>query len=240
MIGKTDEADEHFTYRHHQAVDYGIDFYAPQTILTPDGRRVMIGWMQNWDACQNGSREQQWYGQMSLPRELSIRNGRLYQQPLRELYAYRRNKVEYKNISVGENTTLPGVEGRMVELFITIRPKDKEKLFQKLSMYFAENELYHSSLSFRPGESLLKIDRKCSGSRRAIIHQRRCLVPDRGGELSMHVIIDRFSVEAFLNDGEQVMSAVVMTDPSARNISFHAIGEAEIDVVKYDLCLDEE
>ena len=36
------------------------------------------------------------------------------------------------------------------------------------------------------------------------------------------------------------MSAVVMTDPSARNISFHAIGEAEIDVVKYDLCLDEE
>ena len=240
MIGKTDEADEHFTYRHHQAVDYGIDFYAPQTILTPDGRRGMIGWMQNWDACQNGSREQQWYGQMSLPRELSIRNGRLYQQPLRELAKYRRNKVEYKNISVGENTTLPGVEGRMVELFITIRPKDKEKLFQKLSMYFAQNELYHSSLSFRPGESLLKIDRKCSGSRRAIIHQRRCLVPDRGGELSMHVIIDRFSVEAFLNDGEQVMSAVVMTDPSARNISFHAIGEAEIDVVKYDLCLDEE
>ena len=25
MIGKTDEADEHFTYRHHQAVDYGIE-----------------------------------------------------------------------------------------------------------------------------------------------------------------------------------------------------------------------
>ena len=87
---------------------------------------------------------------------------------------------------------------------------------------------------------MVKIDRKCSGSRRAIIHQRRCLVPERGGELTMRVILDRFSVEAFLNDGEQVMSAVIMTDLSAQEIAFHAFGEVEIDVVKYDLCLEEK
>lgn len=239
MIGETDEKNEHFSYEHHQAIDYGIDFYAAQTLLIPDGRRIMIGWMQNWDACQNGSKEQRWYGQMCLPRELSIRNGRLFQQPLRELAQYRRDKVEYHHVAVDGTTVLPGVEGRMAELFIRIRPKDPEKVFQKLSIYFAENELYHSSLSFRPEESLLKIDRKCSGSRRAIIHQRRCLVPDHGGELSLHVILDRFSVEAFINDGEQVMTAVVMTDPAVQGISFHSIGEAEIDVTKYTLCLDE-
>ena len=26
-----------FTEEHDQAIDYGIDFYAPQTVLTPDG-----------------------------------------------------------------------------------------------------------------------------------------------------------------------------------------------------------
>ncbi|WP_334305794.1 hypothetical protein [Schaedlerella arabinosiphila] len=30
-----------FTGDKDQSIDYGIDFYAPQTILTPDGRRIM-------------------------------------------------------------------------------------------------------------------------------------------------------------------------------------------------------
>lgn len=32
-----------------QSVDYGMDYYAMQTLLAPDGRRIMIAWMQNWD-----------------------------------------------------------------------------------------------------------------------------------------------------------------------------------------------
>ena len=110
---------------------------------------------------------------------------------------------------------------------------------RRFAVRFAKNAEYHTGVSFRPGESVLKVDRKFSGSRRAIIHQRRCLVPNRGGELTMRVILDRFSVEAFLNDGEQVVSAVIMTDLSAQEIAFHAIGEVEIDVVKYDLCLED-
>ena len=51
LIGEFDEETETFTERRDQAVDYGIDFYAAQTILAPDGRRIMIGWMQNWDTC---------------------------------------------------------------------------------------------------------------------------------------------------------------------------------------------
>ena len=56
----------------------------------------------------------------------------------------------------------------------------------------------------------------------------------------MHVFLDRFSIEAFLNDGDQVMSAAVLTELAAQDISFHAIGEAEMDVVMYELCLEEE
>ena len=240
MMGQMDQERRHFSWTHHQALDYGIDFYAAQTILTPDGRRVMIGWMQNWDACQNaGRKDLKWYGQMSLPRELFIRNGRLCQRPLKELEQYRRNRVEYRNVSVQGEISLPGVEGRCVELLITLRPKDPEKLYQKFALRFAMDDRHHSSLSFRPHESVVKIDRKCSGSRRAIIHQRRCLVPNQNGEITMRVILDRFSVEAFLNDGDQVMSAVIMTELSARRISFASLGEAEMDIVKYDLCLEE-
>ena len=76
QIGAFDEKSGRFTPEYHQAIDYGIDFYAPQTLLTPDGRRVMIGWMQNWDTCKNtGYEDRQWFGQMTLPRELLARQG---------------------------------------------------------------------------------------------------------------------------------------------------------------------
>ena len=240
QIGTFDEAAKRFLPEHHQAIDYGIDFYAPQTILTPDGRRIMIGWMQNWDTCRNsGDEERLWFGQMSLPRELSIRDGRLYQQPIRELALCRSGKTEYRDVHVGETQTLPGIEGRCVEMDIRIRPENADAPYHKFTMRFAGDERYHSILSFRPHESLLKIDRKFSGSRRAYIHQRRCQVAQHNGEIRLRVILDRFSAEVFINDGEQVMTATIMTDPSARGISFEADGRAVMDITKYSLFSEE-
>ena len=231
---------DRFIEEHNQAIDYGIDFYAPQTILTPDGRRVMIGWMQNWDTCKTtGYEERPWFGQMSLPRELFLKNGRLYQQPIRELSLHRSRKVEYQDVFLNGEKKLEGIEGRTAELDIRLRPADSENPYQKFVLYFARNDKYHSVLSYRPYESWLQIDRKFSGSRRAYIHQRRCLVPSRNGEIHLHVILDRFSVEIFINDGEQVMTATILTGSDARGISFETDGKAVMDITKYTLFEEE-
>ena len=42
-------------------------------------------------------------------------------------------------------------------------------------------------------------------------------------------------MEAFVNDGEQVLSAVLYTDQEADGISFLADGTVNMNVVKYDL-----
>ena len=234
LTGRMD--GDRFVEENNQAIDYGIDFYAPQTILTPDGRRVMIGWMQNWDTCKTtGYEERPWFGQMSLPRELFLKNGRLYQQPVRELAQYRSGKVEYRDVLLDVEKSLEGIEGRVVELDIHLRCADPDTPYQKFIMKFAQNEKYHSVLSYRPYESWLQIDRKFSGSRRAYIHQRRCLVSDQRGEIRLHVILDRFSMEVFINDGEQVMTATILTGSDARKISFEADGQVMMDVTKYSL-----
>ncbi len=235
LIGELNEDTGVFRETHDQSVDYGIDFYAPQTILTPDGRRVMIGWMQNWDSCGIRSPEEKWFGQMSLPRELSIRNGRLYQVPVRELDEMRHNKTAYTNVTVTDTVCLDGIKGRKIDMELTIRPADAENPYQKFAVRFAQNERYHTALSFRPRESVLKIDRKFSGSRRGSIHQRRSLVNTVNGELKLRIILDRFSVEVFVNDGEQALSATIYTDQEAENVSFFADGAVNMDVVKYDL-----
>lgn len=235
LIGEFDEETDTFTEQHNQSIDYGIDFYAPQTVLAPDGRRIMIGWMQNWDTCNLHSSEKAWFGQMSLPRELFIKNGRLYQRPVKELDEMRCNQVVHENISFSGTIHLDGVKGRRVDMEVMLRPGDTEELYRKFAIRFAQNDQYHTSLSFRPYESVLKVDRKCSGSRRAIIHQRRSLVKSSKGELKLRLILDRFSVEVFVNDGEQVLSMTMYTGQEADGISFFADGNVSIDVVKYDL-----
>jgi beta-fructofuranosidase len=236
LIGSYDEETDTFTEECNQAVDYGIDFYAPQVVQTPDGRKIMIGWMQNWDTCNFRNPDVKWFGQMSLPRELSIKNGRLYQQPVCELEELRSNRVEYKDVLVEDLVTLKGVEGRKVDMEISLRPADPENMYQKFALRFAQNEEFQTAVSFRPHEAILKIDRKFSGTRRAIIHQRRCKVADgENGEIKLRVILDRCSAEIFINDGEKVMTMTIYTDMAAQGISFFANGKVKMDLVKYDL-----
>ncbi len=83
-----------------------------------------------------------------------------------------------------------------MELFLIRLQKTSTKV------WFTQNEEFYISLSYRPRESILKIDRKFSGSRRAIIHQRRSLIRSQNGELRLRIILDCFSAEVFVNDGE--------------------------------------
>ena len=235
MLGTLDKASGTFKAETDHAVDYGIDFYAPQTIVTPDGRTVMIAWMQNWDTSRLHPRETPWFGQMTLPRELSVKNGRIYQVPVRELNHMRRGRVAYKDIVFTDVIRLEGIEGRCVDLEIELEPADEKNLYKKFAVRFAQNDQYHTAVSFRPYESVLKVDRKFSGSRRAAIHQRRSKVRSENGKIKLRLILDRFSAEIFVNDGEQVMTITTYTDQAANGISFFADGSVKMDVVKYEL-----
>ena len=235
-IGTYDESTEQFVWESDHTVDYGIDFYAPQTILTPDGRRVMMGWMQNWDTCNLRTESIPWYGQMSLPRELFIRDGLLCQRPVREFDALHGKETTYKDIRV-DNTeiTLPGIDGRFIDLTVHVKATNPKKEYRKFAIRFARDSRFHTGFSFRPHEGSVKIDRKASGSRRAIIHQRRAYVNHNNGEITYRLILDRFSSEIFINDGEKVLSATIYTDISADGISFFADGDVTMDVTKYEL-----
>ncbi|MCR4891299.1 MAG: GH32 C-terminal domain-containing protein [Lachnospiraceae bacterium] len=234
LIGSLEEGMK-FKEERNQAIDYGIDFYAPQTVLAPDGRRIMIGWMQNWDACAIREPESAWAGQISLPRELSLKEGRLYQKPLSEFNSLRENRVQHRDVRFSGHLSLDGVSGRIVDIELYIRPGDDNDLFEKFQIRFAQDEKYYTLLQFRPREGILKIDREFSGSRRAIVHQRKCFVGENTRELKIRIILDRYSVEVFANEGRQVMTSTIYTAPHADGISFFADGSVLMDVVKYDI-----
>ena len=79
LIGRFDPIEKKFHPEWTQRLDLGMDFYAPQTVLTPDGRRILMAWMQNWSTVSKFTPDMPWAGQMTLPRELHIRGNTLVQ-----------------------------------------------------------------------------------------------------------------------------------------------------------------
>ncbi len=236
--GSFDEESLEFKPDYDQCVDYGIDFYAAQTMLAPDGRRIMVGWMQNWETKEMIPGNMKWAGQMTVPRELSFHDGRLYQQPVREISRYYGNTVFYRKVPVSDEINLYGVDGRMVDLDVTISPAENEPLYRYFVIRFAMNEDYYSEAMYSPDTGIFMISRESSGTRKGLLHQQTCLVPEsRDGNLSVRILLDRYSFEIFINDGRYAMSAVIYTDPGAAQISFRAGGKAVIDVEKREIKL---
>lgn len=123
LLGSYDRDNRTFTRKSVSAVDYGLDFYAPQTLKTPDGRRILIGWMQAWEnshLCRDNAR---WQGMLTLPRELSLKGEQLIQRPVKELESYRRNPVIFRDLPLAQHTRLPGISGRILDLTVDVRPK---------------------------------------------------------------------------------------------------------------------
>lgn len=238
VMGDYNKKTRKFTRKRLHAIDYGLDFYAPQTMETPDGRRIMIAWMQNWATSHSQMKDVRWFGEMTLPRELSIENGRLYQRPVRELENYRTAPVVHKNVPVFAETSLEGINGRILDMTVTIRPGD-EKGYRKFKMYLAKGDDCYSSVSFRPATGKVRMDRTFSGFGYDIVNNRSFLV-DAQKELKIRVIMDRFSVELFFNDGKQAATMIIYTPQECDGISFEAEGNVLIDVEKYDLEFDKE
>ena len=237
LIGSYDEKTACFRRDRVQAIDYGIDFYAPQTLLTEDGRRIMIGWMQNWDTCVSHPVGAKWFGQMSLPRELGIRDGRLIQNPIRELETLHGRRVAYENVRVSEEIVLQGVYGRILDMTVTVQPQSAGS-YALFRMKVAKGSQHYVSISYCPKSSTLRLSRTHSGFNRDFVHERECLVRDRGGEIKLRVVLDRFSAEVFVNDGEQAMSVTFYTPQTADGISFEAQGSVLMNVEKYDISAD--
>ena len=235
LIGSYDKKMHHLIRENVQAVDYGLDFYAPQTLLAEDGRRVMIAWMQNWETSTCKIEELRFFGQMTLPRELSIRNGRLCQNPVRELEQYRGVMIDYHNVLINGETSLRGISGRYLDMTVTVRAGNENSLYKWFRLYVAKDGEYSTFIRYRPETGTIKVDRTHSGFPHDIVNIREFPVSVRNGVLKLRVIMDRYSLELFVNDGEQAASFVLYTPINANSISFSSDGSVLVDVEKYEL-----
>jgi len=77
-----DFKDGKFTVEHVGEVDRGPDQYAGQVFTDHKGRNLLISWIPGWKYKGYAERD---VGCMSIPRELTLRGGKVYGYPIEEL-----------------------------------------------------------------------------------------------------------------------------------------------------------
>ena len=246
FIGKYDDKAKRFEGGEPLSIDYGTDFYAPQTTLLPDGRRVMIAWMQSWHNLWI-PRGQKWQGMMTLPREISIKNGMLIQKPVREIESYRADKVVYTDEPISGQRSLEGIAGRTIDMTLTIKGGE----YNSFAVDLAKGEGYYTRFTYDRCSKIIELDRTFAGFERDVVCIRRARVKsdaelhegiggaadDRADrdEISLRFILDRNSIELFVDDGLMTMSTAIYTPVTATGIEFSCDGKAVVDIEKYDI-----
>ena len=177
-LGKLD--DNVLNAEHIEELDYGFDFYAPQTVQNSD--RILFGWVGLPDLTYPTDKYK-WHSTLTMPRQISVENGVIKQRPI-----VKTGELQVVELQ-GEITNLDtcylqiNVENQPLEL----------TFFGKLKFSY-QNDMVTLDRSATEQTDLMK---QFDGVRHVKVEKLD----------KIEIFFDRSIVEIFLNNGEKVMTS---------------------------------
>lgn len=177
-----------------QNLDYGFEAYATQAFNAPDGRALAISWIGLPDVAYPTDRYD-YQGAMSLVKELTIKDGKLYQYPVEAISSLRQSEQDFTNLSNTNNT---------YELELTFAADTKTEL-----VLLADKDGKGFNLTVDTKEGTVTIDRSNTGEQYALEFgtSRSCSIDK--AETTASIFIDKSIFEIFINKGEKVFTGRV-------------------------------
>jgi levanase/levanbiose-producing levanase len=210
-------------------LDWGRDCYASVSFSNvPDGRRIIIGWMNNWDYA-NQLPTAPWRSSMTLAREvhLTAANGsaRLVQQPVLAGPA-----AEEAPPAAAEQIITETVELQDSVLRLPVAaPGSAQVIEAEILPGSAEHVAFHlfanddgstgTFLGYNAATGRLVLDRSRSGD--TGFHEKFSSVESaplvlEDGVLKLQIVVDRCSVEVFAQGGSVVLTDLIFPDAESQ------------------------
>jgi len=219
-------------------LDYGDAYYAaiPWNNL-PDNKKTYIGWI-----IPNPQPTYPWRGQMSIARDLSLRQTkdgiRLIQKPSSVIennlskLAGNNNVVELKDVQVnGQEQNIfkrknIGGNSYWLKAELTI----PANIFAGFKIAQKKNKdgkiIEETVIGYDASKHQLIVDRSNSGDGK--INQQKVVqtadIMDSGGKIELEILFDKSSLEVFINNGEKVITTYVYPGDNADVISAFSSG----------------
>ncbi|MBL9175586.1 MAG: GH32 C-terminal domain-containing protein, partial [Verrucomicrobiales bacterium] len=215
--------------------DFGRDFYAAVSwsdIPARDGRRLWLGWMSNWTYA-NDVPTFPWRSAMTVPRELRLRSTpsglRLVQSPVGELTRLRGSREDLGRATLSraaEWLRSREVPSGLAELELELDSVPSEGA---VNLSLNHGTTGETRITANLGAGTLDVDRTRAGRSEfspAFAGVHRAPLRIVGGKLQLRVLVDVSSLEVFAQNGETVLTDLVLPESSGLQFSLQAEGPA--------------
>lgn len=226
FVGKLDYRRADFRFQSFKELDRGFDFYAPQTMEDRNGRRILIGWLGMSDEMEQHipTIPHNWLHMLTIPRQLKLANGRLYQIPIEELHALRDQKlISSRFFMKGATVDHWQLEGmKTSELNVTFH----EPIVGTFELTL-RNQI---RIQYDPVSKRFTLERtkRESGEK----EQRHCHVKALG---DIRIFMDTSAIEIFVNEGEEVFSARYFAEPDDETMTISSESDLHVNVEAWKL-----
>ena len=220
-VGRLDN-EWHFTGGPFIELDNGHDFYAAQTLLAPDGRRLVWAWLDMWESPMP-SQAHHWCGMLGLPRELELSADRLCMFPARELTALRQAALPSTPWWDEQGTRdVPHVNGDRLEIHVHLDVLDCTDGHLGIALRCSDDGHEQTLLYYDAVLQRLVLDRSRSGAQ--VTGQRSVAIDPTQGLLALRVFLDRSSIEVFDENGRFSLSSRLYPQPGSLGVKLVASG----------------
>ena len=194
--------------------DYGKDNYAGVTWSNnPDGRRLFLGWMSNWQYATKVPTEA-WRSAMTVPRELGLHPTaaglRLFQKPVRELKVLRGAVSSILEMTIKDSKIIDN-QSVTKEIALTFDLSKTASTATTLGVVLSNSKNEHVEIGYDAAAKQFFTDRT-EGGKSAFSKDftGRHVAPRLSDNsiLKMHILIDVSSVELFADDGSVAITTI--------------------------------
>lgn len=212
-------------------LDYGPDNYAGTTWSDlPDGRRVYIGWLNNWQyAAQIPTSV--WRGAATLPRELQLKQTllgtRLVQSVPVAIQKLRTPLGSWENLPIDARLPLDSIKGRRLEIEITFELGTAERF--GVEVHRGEGPQARVVYNTTRAQLLISRGDAKSATREAVTLGGYnpvfgAPVEPENNRVRLHIFVDESSLEVFAQEGRFALSSQIFVDPTSDGMALFAEG----------------
>lgn len=207
-----------FVVTKEEEVDKGSDFYAAQ-VLEHNNHFYLLAWMGMWGR-NYLTKSLSWAGQLSCVRELSLKNDNLIQVPIR---SFDDELFSFSNYDLVGHCHLRERLSNCYELHLKANIK-QNTIFEVHFLKGSEKETILSYDASKREYVLYSMQNQAKdlGAEETTPYKRIYKRTKDTQTLDILLIVDRSSVEVFVDGGEKTLSMVVFADDNDNQISLFA------------------
>ena len=232
LVGDFDYNTGKFIWQISGEIDWGMDYYAPQSFLAPDGRRIIVGWANEWQWMSfwkdwGPTYREGWCGFFNLPREVRLMPDHTLQFiPVKELEMLRQDGFGIESFTVGsQERALKAGDGIAFELKMKVDLEETDASRLEIDLRCGEGRKTTCTFDFEHG--VMQVDRNASDGWSKGVSSSTLFLKGKK-ELDIHIYSDQSSLEIFADQYQNNHANNIFAGDAQNQLKIRAHGGSAV------------